>query len=505
MTKLAVLFSRGEFGVSAPQVRVEVHISKGMPGLSIVGMAETAVKESKDRVRAAIINSGYEFPQHRITINLSPADIPKQGGRYDLPIALGILAAAGQLKKDRLSEFELIGELALGGQLRPIRGILPVVAATAAANRSLIVPKNNAEEAAMVSSCNCFYAENLLQVCAYLDGVDQLPKATQQPKTQTKQQLDLADVKGQEQAKRALIIAAAGGHNLLFYGPPGTGKTMLASRISGILPPLSKAQALQTAKVASISNQGFNPENWGIPPFQSPHHTASAAALVGGGSNPMPGEISLAHNGVLFLDELPEFSRHVLEVLREPMESGRIVISRATRSAEFPARFQLITSLNPCPCGYFGDSSRDCHCSPGQIQHYRNKISGPLLDRIDLQVEVPRVSHQQLRNTAVSKPQNQAVRRQVINSRKRQWQRNNGKHNAILSVKEIEQTIVLKNHLLDFLEQVCEQLKLSARAYHRIIKVARTIADLDNQDQIQQTHITEAISYRSFDRGIGAK
>ncbi len=500
MTKLAVVLSRAEFGVQAPQVRVEVHISRGLPALNIVGMPETAVKESKDRVRAAIMNSGYEFPMHRITINLSPADIPKQGGRYDLPIAVGVLAASGQLQRDQLLDVELVGELALGGDLRPIRGILPVVSAVAETGRSLVCPVDNGVEAALVQSCDCMLANNLLEVCAWLDAVDELPRAAIKQQTSPYNCPDLIDVKGQEQAKRALVIAAAGKHNLLFYGPPGTGKTMLASRLPGILPDLTEAEALETASVASISAQGFDPACWSQPPFRAPHHTASAPALVGGGSNPMPGEISLAQNGVLFLDELPEFSRHVLEVLREPLESGRIIISRAARTAEFPARFQLLASLNPCPCGYFGDPDRSCACSVGQIQNYRNRISGPLLDRIDLQVEVPRIPHQVLRTKNPAGSNSQSIKQQVVNSRHIQLQRNQGKSNAQLEGKEIEKFIPLNGELLDFLSQVVDQLRLSARAYHRIIKVSRTIADLSGSERVQQKHLAEAISFRGFDR-----
>jgi magnesium chelatase family protein len=504
MTKLAVVLSRAEFGVQAPQVRVEVHISRGLPGLNIVGMPETAVKESKDRVRAAIMNSGYEFPQHRITINLSPADIPKQGGRYDLPIAIGVLAASGQVRLDKLLDVELVGELALGGELRPIRGVLPVVSAVATTGRSLICPVDNGIEAALVQSCDCMLASNLLEVCAWLDSVDELPraeiKATQINAMTHKKCPDLSDVKGQEHAKRALIIAAAGKHNLLFYGPPGTGKTMLASRLPGILPDLTEAEALETASVASISAHGFDPTTWSQPPFRAPHHTASAPALVGGGSNPMPGEISMAQNGILFLDELPEFSRHVLEVLREPLESGKIVISRAARTAEFPAQFQLLASLNPCPCGYLGDSDRTCECSIGQIQNYRNRISGPLLDRIDLQVEVPRIPHKTLRQPSKNISNSQTIKQQVIKSRQIQLIRNKGKSNAQLQGKEIELYIPLGEPLLDFLEKVVDQLRLSARAYHRIIKVSRTIADLEGAEWVQQKHLAEAISFRGFDR-----
>ncbi len=509
MKKLAVVLSRAEFGVAAPQVRVEVHISRGLPSLSIVGMPETAVKESKDRVRAAIMNSGFEFPSHRITINLSPADIPKGGGRYDLPIALGVLAASEQVSKERLRHTEFVGELALGGELRGIRGILPVVSAAYAAGRKLIVPESNGGEAALVSACDCLTASSLLKVTQWLSGSEDLPVARinsvpagchDNLQSKASNQSDLIEVKGQEQAKRALIIAAAGGHNLLFYGPPGTGKTMLAIRLPDLLPTLTEQQSLDTAAVASISSSGFDPTHWGQPPFRSPHHTASAAALVGGGSQPMPGEISLAHNGILFLDELPEFSRHVLEVLREPLESGKIVISRAARSAEFPARFQLLASLNPCPCGYLGDDDRPCQCSLGQIQHYRNKISGPLLDRIDLQVEVPRLPHKVLRESNANGLTTAQAKKLVMQARERQLSRNNGLTNAQLQGRQIEQFIPLDSPLLDFLEHVVERLRLSARAYHRIIKVSRTIADLKNEATVRQAHLSEAVGYRGFDR-----
>ncbi len=505
MNQLATVLSRGAFGIQAPPVLVEVHISRGLPGMSMVGMPETAVKESKDRVRAAIMNSGFEFPQHRITINLSPADIPKQGGRYDLPIAIGILAASDQVKIDRLKETELVGELALDGSLRAISGVLPVASAAAYDQHALLVPDDNGPETALVKSCDGVTAQNLIEVCAWLNQTCSLPKAYQPQIHRHQDHQDLSDIKGQEHAKRALIIAAAGGHNLLLYGPPGTGKTMLASRMPGILPPLTETQALATAQLASISAGGFNPTLWGIAPFRAPHHTASAAALVGGGSNPLPGEISLAHNGVLFLDELPEFSRHVLEVLREPMESGKIIISRAARTAEFPAQFQFISSLNPCPCGFFGDPKRQCQCSLGQIQHYRNKISGPLLDRIDLQVEVPRIPHKKLRQMANTKNVNREIQEKVIICRQLQQQRNHGKTNAQLQGKSIDKIIPLTEKQLDFLESAVDQLHLSARAYHRILKVSRTIADLENANEIKQKHLMEALSYRAFDRHTNIK
>ncbi|MCU7810276.1 MAG: YifB family Mg chelatase-like AAA ATPase, partial [Candidatus Thiodiazotropha sp. (ex Notomyrtea botanica)] len=388
---LAILYSRAQEGIQAPLVTVEIHLANGLPALSIVGLPEMAVRESKDRVRGALTNSQFEFPARRITINLAPADLPKEGGRFDLPIGLGILAASGQLPKATLENYEFAGELALSGELRPVTGILPAALAAREAGRTLIVPRQNADEAALVADLNLHCADHLLEVCAHLNGTSLLPTIRKNSRpTVSGHQPYLAEVKGQHQAKRALEIAAAGGHALLFIGPPGTGKSMLATRLPGILPEMSEDEALESAAIASITNRPFQPERWLQRPFRSPHHTASAVALVGGGSKPRPGEISLAHNGVLFLDELPEFERHVLEVLREPMENGWITISRATQQAEYPARFQLIAAMNPCPCGYLGDGSERCRCSIEQIKRYRNRISGPLLDRIDMHVEVPR-------------------------------------------------------------------------------------------------------------------
>ncbi len=499
---LARLVSRAGRGVAAPAVTVEVHLANGLPSLSIVGLPEAAVRESKDRVRGAIVNSRFDFPVRRITINLAPADLPKEGGRFDLAIALGILAASGQLPGDRLEGFEFLGELALSGQLRPVRGLLPAALAARETGRALILPRENAGEAALVPDLAVHPADSLLAVCRHLVGSGELPRFGGMPAGAEAEARgpDLADVEGQLRARRALEIAAAGGHSLLMVGPPGSGKSMLASRLPGILPPMSEREALESAAIQSVSHQGFSPAAWMRRPFRAPHHTASGVALVGGGSVPMPGEISLAHHGVLFLDELPEFDRRVLEVLREPMESGHIVISRAARQETFPARFQLVAAMNPCPCGYRGDEGADCRCTEEQVLRYRGRISGPLLDRIDMQIEMPRVPVSRLGRHEGERPEKSAsVAERVRRARERQTARGGGT-NSRLENAALDGFCSLDGAARGLLERAIERLRLSARGYYRVLRVARTIADLAGCAAVAPEHVAEAIGYRRPDR-----
>jgi magnesium chelatase family protein len=491
---LAVLYSRSLSGASAPEVTVEVHLAGGLPIINIVGLPEAEVRESRDRVKAALQNAGFDFPQRRVTINLAPADVPKESARFDLPIAIGILAASGQVPAGELKHYEFAGELALTGELRAVRGAFAMVLHARAEGRTFILPKQSAMEAGQVPNTNVLGASTLLEVVAHLHGQQKLGRFDEKKAPFAPQVLpDLSDVKGQTQAKRALEVAAAGRHSLLMVGPPGTGKSMLAQRLAGILPPMTDDEAMGAAAINSLVGK-FDPATYGQRNFRSPHHTASAVALVGGGSEPKPGEISLAHFGVLFLDELPEFDRRVLEVLREPLEAKKIHISRAARQAEFPADFQLIAAMNPCPCGYLGHVSSRCRCTPDQVIRYRGKISGPLMDRLDLQIEVPAIPADELMRAADGEPSS-AVRARVASAYERQIKRQS-KPNSALGTKEIDKHCALDEAGLKLMQTAIARLGLSARAHHRILRVARTIADLAGADAISAAHVAESIGYR---------
>lgn len=493
---LALVYSRALSGMNAPLVEVEAHLANGLPHFNIVGLPDTEVKESRDRVRAAIIQSGFDFPAKKITVNLAPADLPKESGRFDLPIALGILAASGQINPEKLAQYEFAGELALSGLLRPVRGALAMAWQGMQAGRSFVLPQENAEQAAVMRGIAVYGARSLGEVAAHLNGIEPLTqtecKLPQRLSEQSKIP-DLADVKGQHTARLALEIAAAGGHSLLMMGPPGTGKSMLSQRLPGILPPLTEDELVEVWALRSLlpNHQQQLDSNR---PFRSPHHSASSAAMVGGGSDPRPGEISLAHHGVLFLDELPEFDRKVLEVLREPLENGEIHISRAARQAVYPAKFQLVAAMNPCPCGYLGHPSKPCRCTPESVARYRNKISGPLLDRIDLTIEVPSLSAAELMQQEAGESSATVLER-VTAARKIQYNRQ-GKVNAELSVGELDGKARIQKEAQEALGTMLEKLSLSARSFHRIMRVARTLADLAGDEEVSKTHVMKAIGFR---------
>lgn len=494
---LACVFSRARVGLESPLVTVEVHLANGLPAFNIVGLPETSVREAKDRVRSALINCGFEFPAKRITVNLAPADLPKEGGRFDLPIALGILAASEQLPATDLEQYEFAGELALSGELRAIIGEIPMAMACKDSGRTLVIPSKNAEQASWVQQVKILSLSHLKELFPHFIKQKNLPLVATKTLDEyiTECEHDIADVVGQPLAKRALEISASGGHNLLFIGPPGTGKTMLASRLPGILPPMTEQEALSSAAIQSICHKNISADSWLTRPFRAPHHTASSAALVGGGSHPQPGEISLAHNGVLFLDELPEFERKVLDVLREPMESGEVTISRALLKQTFPAQFQLVAAMNPSPTGFYNDK----RSTPEQVLRYLNRLSGPFLDRIDIQIEVTRLPRGMWASDSGNGESSATIQKRVSICHQRQIARQ-GKANAQLTSAEVRRFCQLDPDDNEFLELAIEKLNLSTRAHHKILKIARTLADMEGVESIERKCLIEALSYRAMDR-----